>query len=197
MNNYSIIVGYKINNEERFLNTENRTDEWQDDVYKFSKDVLLKYNLKRVIDFGCGSAFKLIKYFKNYEIIGYDLESTVTFLKSKYPDYVWVVSDFNSKHEDYCDLLICADVIEHVTNPLDVIDYIIKLNPKHIVISTPNRDDLVKKRGVSNLGPPVNKHHIREWGFNEFNNFISEYFEILSHFKIESECGQVIHCKLK
>jgi 2-polyprenyl-3-methyl-5-hydroxy-6-metoxy-1,4-benzoquinol methylase len=95
------------------------------------------------------------------------------------------------------DLVICADVIEHVKNPDELIHFIIKMDPEHIVISTPDRDLLHEKLGRSQTGPPGNTHHIREWSFDEFENYISRNFNIIRHEKIRKEYGQVIYCKLK
>lgn len=194
--NFYIRNDYQIREKNDFLDTSGRSDEYQNDVYLLAKNIVENHDIKKIADVGCGSAFKLIKYFKDYEIIGYDLEPTIQQLTNKYPENEWVVSDFTSVPKTV-DLVICADVIEHVDNPNDLIHFIKKMKPKHIVISTPDRDILHEKLGRSHLGPPVNKHHIREWSYNEFKAYVGYFFEIITHEKIHKEYGQVIHCKIK
>jgi len=193
---YNIHKNYTPRKKVSFLNTEKRTDEYQDDVYKKAFEIAEKENYKKILDFGCSSGYKLIKYFNDYITKGYDLKDTVDFLKKTQPDKNWCVSDFSKPiiNEDF-DLMICADVIEHIENPNDLIDWILKSNIKKIIISTPDRDLLVKDRKHSNDGPPINKHHFREWSFDEFHDYMSRYFNILEHFSVKDECGQIIVCE--
>ena len=136
------------------------------------------------------------KYFDNYYIVGYDLLPTIEFLKQKYPKNKWIVSDFNSSPEEV-DLVICADVIEHVENPDALLFFIKKMKPKDIIISTPDRNLLHDMLGRSHLGPPLNKHHIREWSFEEFEKYIGHFFNIQEHKNFYTEYNQTIYCKLK
>ena len=43
-------------------------------------------------------------------------------------------------------------------------------------MSTPDRDTLSKS---SQVGPPKNKAHYREWNGDEFREYISEHFEVI------------------
>lgn len=194
--NYCIRKDYIIRENNDFLDTSGRSDEYQKKVYLFALDVVNKYNIKNIADVGCGSGYKLMKYFNNYNIIGYDLEPTINILKNKYPNNEWIVSNFNNKPKEV-DMVICADVIEHVNDPDELITFIKKMKPKHLIISTPDRDLLTVKLNRSNIGPPANKHHIREWTFNEFSNYIGQYFNVTSHLNIENEYGQLIYCKME
>ena len=167
-------------------------DKYQNDVYLFALDVMKKNKLTKISDIGCGLAYKFLKYFSNYNLIGYEIEPILTSLKQKYPKNKWVLSDFNST-PDFTDLVICADVIEHVDDPDELMEFIKKMRPKHLIISTPDRNILHKKHNRPLQGPPASKYHIREWTFEEFNEYISQHFKVISHKKNNSECGQVIH----
>lgn len=194
---FCITNGYIERDDNEFHDASERTDEFQDKVYSFADRLFNDNSYKSVADVGCGSAFKLNKYFKISEYkVGYDLEPTVSILKNRYPDGNWLVSDFDSNPLKV-DLVVCADVIEHVTDPNKLLVFIEKMRPKSIVISTPDRDLLHEKLGRSYYGPPKNKHHIREWAFEEFYNYISGFFKVLDHFKIDREFNQVINCVLK
>lgn len=195
-NNYFIREDYIIRDKIKFLDTSNKTDEYQDDVYKFASEITNKFVVHTIGDVGCGSAYKLKKYFKDYHTTGYDLEPTISFLKRKYPSNIWKISDFNSIPENF-DMVICADVIEHVLNPDELLLWIKKMNAKHIIISTPDRNQLVNKLGRSPVGPPGNSYHIREWTAEEFHNYIQYFFDVIEQRFIESEYGQMIYCKPK
>ena len=60
------------------------TDGFQDDVYNYAKTLVNEYNLITIGDIGCGSGYKLIKYFGDktkYKTIGLEIEPTLSFLK--------------------------------------------------------------------------------------------------------------------
>lgn len=198
MKNYCIIKGYQPNDahEIKSIDASKRSDKHQIKIYELAKQIAEINSLNKIADVGCGTGFKLKKYFNKNDIIGYDITSNVMWLIKKYPNNLWIVSDFNSTPA-IADLVICADVIEHVNNPDELINFIIKMNPKHVIISTPDRDQLRDKYDRPYLGPPKNKHHFREWSFSEFDDYISVYFDIIQHNKIEKECSQFIHCKIK
>lgn len=184
---YFIKQNYTHRDSEIYFNDTNLKDEWQDDVYKTAKRYFSDNNLSSVIDLGCGSGYKLIKYFDEEKTLGIDLPQTVEWLRKKYPDKNWC--DKYTEVKTGYDLLICSDVIEHVLDPDIILDLIENSNPKFIVISTPDRD-----HGLNADGPPENLHHIREWNYQEFKNYISSRFEIIEHLNF-SENTQCVVCK--
>ena len=155
-----------------------------------------QYNLTDIADIGCGSGYKLIKYFDSYNTIGYEIEPTLTFLKKKYPHKSWQESRLGSCPENQtADLIICADVIEHLLNPDELLNFINRFSFKFLVISTPDRDKLpeIQQSCQSQNGPPVNLAHVREWSFSEFRTYVNQYFDVIEHFHTQQEWwGQVI-----
>ena len=163
-------------------------DEYQRQVYIYGKKQMEGNGYSSVLDIGCGSAFKLIKYFKQYKVCGIEIEPTYTWLKTTYPEFHFYTPDHTIEEE--IDLIVCSDVIEHVENPDDFINNIKKRKFKKIIFSTPERDC---SRGKYDMGPPKNGHHFREWTFTEFNNFMCKHFRIEDHVLIdEGECTQLI-----
>jgi len=69
--------------------------------------------------------------------------------------------------------------------------YIKQIDFETLVISTPDRDEVVRQQGARPNGPPMNPYHIREWDFSEFERYISNHFKILEHSSAE-RMGQVI-----
>ena len=197
VNNYFIKPEYTI--RENFIHyddTEN-TDKFQDDIYNYAKTLVTNNKLKTIADVGCGSGYKLIKYFGDkfmYKTIGLEIEPSLSFLKEKYPLYQWEFSDFNSIAPiTNVDIIICSDVIEHLINPDLLLKWLSTINSKYLVISTPDREgesDIM--RDISHLddaesnraGPPSNPAHIREWGIDEFKMYLQQYFKVVHHNKL-------------
>src|SRR5690348_7644305 len=63
--NYFIHAGYRHRSEAIYYDDRANTDEWQREVYRFAREVFDKNCLKTVCDLGCGSAFKLLRYFRD------------------------------------------------------------------------------------------------------------------------------------
>ncbi len=153
-------------------------DEWQKEVYEYALNFAEKMQLKTVLDYGCGSAYKLLKYFKNYDFVGVEVDPALSWLKETYPEHKWLSPDELIENKTECDLIICADVIEHIPDPDLLVRRLKELSSKYTIISTPDRDLMSK---YMQLGPPSNPSHCREWGFEEFENYIRKNFEVIDH----------------
>ncbi len=186
--NFYIHDGYNHRSEFYHFDDTKLADEWQDEVYKHARGMAFFHDCKSVFDIGCGSGFKLVKYFSNLNAVGAEREPTLSFLRSKYPSRTWVESDF-SKVPGNIDMVLCADVIEHLLNPNELLEYVQRINPKWLVISTP--DQLLRK-SEGREGPPRNCCPIREWNMQEFYRYLSDYFFVVQHF-ISNE-GQATQC---
>jgi Methyltransferase domain len=175
MDRYCIKDGYTPRLRNRFFDDTPLTDEWQKEVYLKAREIADQNALRSVLDVGTGSAFKLLQYFGHLETLGMDLPRTVAWLRKKYPHRNW--TDRFEPRTGF-DLLICADVIEHIPDPDQVLNLIEQCRPRFAVISTPDRTLLT--RGLN--GPPGNKAHVREWAFTEFAQYIGRRFVVLEHF---------------
>lgn len=176
--NYKIKKGYIHKTTYNYFDDTANTDTWQLEVYTKAREYAEKENLKSIIDFGCGSAYKLIKYFKEYETTGIDVSPTYEFLKEKYPNANWLkFGDFDMNSLS-ADIVICSDVIEHVLDPDELLNNIKKIkNVKYIFISTPDRNLVPTEK----FGPPFNPSHIREWTFEELEAYSATHFDIIEH----------------
>ncbi len=193
---YDIKKGYKHRSKYRYYDNTPCEDHYQKEVYEEAKQFSINNNFKKIVDIGCGSAYKLMSYFSEYDTIGIDVAETYQFLENKYPNKKWLSTDNVDYSSLDADIVICADVIEHLLDPMELIQNIKKIkNFKYLFISTPERNIL---NGCYHYGPPKNYHHIREWSGWEFNNFISKHFEIISH-KVSNykQCTQLIVCTKK
>jgi SAM-dependent methyltransferase len=180
---------------------------FQASVYEFAKEAIKENGLRSVLDIGCGLGTKLVEiiYPVCKDIVGIDTAHHIRQCQRKYPVGQWLVDDIEnpgSSLKKSFDLIISADVIEHLVDPDKLLAYFKRFSNKNtlIIISTPERDRLRN----NSFGPPLNKAHIREWNKLELENYLkSRGFIILEHFLVESqknandESCQIVFCKNK
>lgn len=171
---YCIMPGYHERVSVPHFDDTQLQDEWQREVYERALAIFEEEKFETMIDIGCGSGWKLLKFFGQYSTIGVEVEPTLSFLKKTYHDRLWAAPGEVMANMD---MVVCSDVIEHVQDPDSIIKEIKSHNPKLVVISTPDRD-LVK--GAPSIGPPLNRHHIREWNRKEFLEYIGQHFKVVS-----------------
>jgi SAM-dependent methyltransferase len=204
--NYFIKEGYISRDSYNHFDDTILKDEYQNEVYFAAYELAKEHQVERIADIGCGSGYKLLKYFGDLETTGFEIEPTLSILRQMYPFNQWSLSDFSRQLKGpgaHYDMIICSDVIEHVVNPDDLLNWINnQFVFDYLVISTPDRDELVHVwkdplyQPQTQSGPPVNWAHVREWSFSEFEKYISQYFEIVSHFHCKGEFyDQVIIAK--
>jgi hypothetical protein len=190
--NYFIHDGYHHRDATRYFDdTSAKVGEWQVEVYRFAREIADRDALTNVCDVGCGSARKLLRYFSDLTTVGVDVAETCTWLRRRHPDRLWIEEGPDARPPFPVDLVICADVIEHVLNPDSLLSYIAELSPRQIVISTPERNLL--RRGTHN-GPPSNPSHVREWNFTEWEAYLRAFFDVREHFI--SNASQATQCAL-
>jgi len=204
--NYFIKNNYTSRYECIHYDDTNNTDEFQNDVYNYALNIVEMNNLITIADVGCGSGYKLIKYFGDktkYRTIGLEIEPTLSFLRNKYPNYQWESSDlYKPPVIDTIDMIICSDVIEHLSNPDILLNWLSSINFKYLVISTPDREgqsDIMKEISFlddaesNRIGPPSNPAHMREWSINEYKMYLQQYFNVIYHGKLAFEARGKIY----
>ena len=160
---------------------------YQYPVYMSAKRVISRGGIQHVIDVGCGVATKLEMLhgvFPGVEFTGIDQPSTIEFCRRRYPFGRWVADDLECPDGDLLalkgDLVICADVIEHLGDPDILLEYLkARARPGGVILlSTPERDAL---RGPSCNSSP-NKFHVREWNQSELRTYLQAAgFSVIWH----------------
>jgi SAM-dependent methyltransferase len=129
----------------------------------------------RIIDVGCGRAQKLIKLHPEFSIVGIDHGPNIEYCR-RYTFGTWIECDV--ERESLADLpaqgsvVVCADVIEHLVNPvllLQSLRTLLERGAGAVLLSTPERDLL---RGRDHFGPPPNPCHVREWNTAELRKLL-------------------------
>lgn len=159
--------------------------EWQRAVYQFARDYARRHHFRSVVDFGCGSGFKLMRYFSGFQTIGVELEPCLTFLRETYPDRDWR----EGPGIPPADILVCADVIEHMRDPVSFLQQLACAPIRAAILSTPALEILAERGQSPRLGPPNNRCHVNEWTTLEFGDFIAMHMTVTHHIVVSARQG--------
>lgn len=150
------------------------------------KRLIKKFPIK-IIDFGCGDGVQLntikkaLNKEKNVELYGIDLSNeALSVAKKKTGGHFINSSVYEVPFQDESfDISISSDVIEHVNNPLAMIEEIRRVTKPDgiIIIGTP----------IKYTEKPLDSMHVKEYFQEEFKSlFLKEKFEILSYTETHS-----------
>ncbi len=130
----------------------------------------------KILDVGCGDAV-LLYYINqrnrnyNLQLFGIDNSKDALYIaKEKNPNGTFKIADiYELPFEDnYFDLIISTDVIEHITNPMKMLSEIKRVGKKDsmILIGTP----------IRYREKPMAKTHYHEFFPEEFKTLLNEFF---------------------
>lgn len=192
---FFIKAGYHHATGAEQLDARLSTDEWQKEVYEIAARLASENSFHQILDVGCGSGYKLVHQLGHLDTTGIEVDPTYSWLKQKYPDRNWLLFDSVVPGDLKTDLVICADVIEHLPNPDDLLDFLSDIDFRMAIISTPERDAVASRM---DFGPPENTAHYREWNAVEFKNYLRTRFAVKEQQIIQSKSvTQVVICQKK
>lgn len=148
---------------------------YQFHIYRWAARIVRRAQMQRVLDIGCGVATKLEQHLvpTGAALVGIDQHSAIAKCHDLGRTGTFHAVDLErpvfDPNEPF-DLIICADVIEHLVNPDPMLDLIQRcLAPGGLVLfSTPDR---ARERG-RNCRASQKPEHVREWERHEFNSFL-------------------------
>ena len=143
--------------------------QYQLHTYKVAEEIAKNMVNPTAIDFGCGFAKKLVEIVEPLcrSVVGVDKKQIIDDCKRAYPESKtkWGVADLENSIEN-CgkfDLVICADVLEHLSHPEALVHTIANHlnNDGYAVISTPD---------VRTIAPGIkmNPEHKQFWDESQF-----------------------------
>ncbi len=165
---FCIKPGYRSRSTpEYFADTlaETRGIVYQPDVYLLARHLGKHFGCSHVIDIGCGHAEKLVALRPDFVTLGIDYRANIDCCRTRYPESRWLECDLEQDavlplETDLVRqaVVVCADVIEHLVNPLPLLRNLrLLLDQAPVaVLSTPDRELL---HGTAHLGPPPNPYH--------------------------------------
>ncbi|WP_339742009.1 class I SAM-dependent methyltransferase [uncultured Rubinisphaera sp.] len=192
--NFCIKQGYIINSDACTYEEDDSHEYWtaqrqslaseyQYDVYVECAKWLLNHPSKSILEIGCGPAVKTAEFLVPFskQIVLIDQPSIREIATKNVPESEFYSVNLESPDftsEIKFDLIMCADVIEHLHNPDPCLELIYEhLSDQGVVfLSTPERD----VRYYPGCNSSQHPAHIREWNQPEFSTYIeSRRFDIL------------------
>jgi predicted TPR repeat methyltransferase len=164
-------------------------------VYTAARRIAQDIGARVVVDIGCGPATKLVRLFdEGFELYGIDQPPAIELCRSMGIPGRYLSEDLENpttaikEFVEAADLVICADVIEHLGDPTALLRYVQGLvnDDSRVVFSTPDRDALAGPQSTR----PSNSAHVREWSFTEFRSYLEQ-----SGFRVEKHARQ-LPCRL-
>lgn len=152
---------------------------WQWHVYAWGARLVRSRSLRSVLDVGCGPATKLAALIAPVcdDIEGIDQPSAVAAAEQLGRPGRFRAVDLDAPHTDNrspaprtYDLIICADVLEHLLDPDPALRFIGSLchAGSLVLLSTPDRDRLRGRRCMR----CEKIEHVREWSAAEFAQYL-------------------------
>ena len=166
-------------------------------MYAYARQLAQSCGYKRILDVGCGTGRRIAKYFYDFETVGYDVTRIINFANQYYPTRLWRVCDFQQPVLEEFDLVICINLIHHLHQPNDLMQWLSQIKCKKILLSTCDREEFERMRMRLDLGPPRSEYNFREWSFSELAQYVGRWFKIEQQFYSKPKFNQIIVCTAK
>ena len=150
-------------------------------VYRFAASLAARHQLTDIVDVGCGSGGKAVRFLSGggRRVLGVDQSSAVA-LAPRVNGVEWLAADLGDSsmwealRASGPQLAVCADVIEHLDHPHDLLSGLAHaLGPGgRLVLSTPNRS---RGEVARPFGPPPNPRHAVEWTPDEIHALLAAH----------------------
>ena len=142
---------------------------------------------RSVLEIGVGEGFLsgyLAERYPAVEFSGVDLnEQDLELLAKKFPRikrYCANIYDLSALPGGY-DLIICAEVLEHVDEPERALEQIVKLTPQRVILTVPHEpwfmlSNLAMGKNITRLGNDI--EHVNHFTVGSFRKLLSHKFEL-------------------
>lgn len=200
--NFFIKQGYVFNQAAKTLDTGPADQYWtserieyaaryQHHVYLLAARIATRRHYRVGMDLGCGPGTKAARILQESlaEIILVDQPSSAALAESSLPGARFIGTNLERCEvvlEEPVDLIVCADVVEHLFDPMPCIRFARdSLKASGLaVFSTPERDIL---RGADCMMSP-HSAHVREWNTGEFRALLEHSgFRIVGHLTLPGQ----------
>lgn len=173
-------------NPSRELNFDSLGKGWQAGVYRRAASL----GFPTLVDVGAGSDCR--EGYGFARVIGVDLDYVRPFRTSG----EFVASNLDGEAPaivpDARSVVVCADVVEHLIDPLPLLRWLAECPAGAVAVSTPDRSRLSAK---VQAGPPANLAHCQEWSAQEFDAMLESVgFRVGERFWCRPNEGRPENC---
>jgi 2-polyprenyl-3-methyl-5-hydroxy-6-metoxy-1,4-benzoquinol methylase len=143
-----------------------------------------------VLEIGCGEGFligRLSERLAPVPFVGVDANAAdLSGLRAKFPQVethegsAYDLGFLRSSRR--FDLVMCCEVLEHLSDPGKALDEMLSLEPKHVVLSVPHEpwfmlSNLARLKNVRRFGN--DEEHVNHWGRKSFRRFLEPRFHVM------------------
>jgi 2-polyprenyl-3-methyl-5-hydroxy-6-metoxy-1,4-benzoquinol methylase len=158
-------------------------------VSSFHSLVLEAMPIASVLEVGCGEGFLsgyLSEKLPDVSFTGVDLNAgDVAGCKEKFPRieaHEGSAYDLSFLGDTTFDLVVCAEVLEHLDTPDVALDQILARKPKRVILTVPNEPlfmaaNLVRGKNITRLGNDI--EHINHYNPRSFRRLLESRFDVL------------------
>lgn len=142
--------------------------------------------VERVLEVGCGEGFLsgyLSERFPAISFSGIDLsDGDVGRLRAEFPRIeAHVGSAYDLSALGDFDLVICAEVLEHLDTPERALDQMLARHPKHLIVTVPHEpwfmlSNLARGKNVTRFGN--DEEHVNHWGKRSFRRMLESRLRV-------------------
>jgi ubiquinone/menaquinone biosynthesis C-methylase UbiE len=152
-----------------------------DNFYKELFRMVGKKKIESVLDAGSGEGITLRKFKdkkigKKHEGIEY-MDEAIQIGKKVNPDIVIKKGDINKLPyaDNSFDLVLCNEVLEHLENPQNALNELMRVSKKYLILSVPNEpwftfQRIARGKNVFRLG--AHPEHLQHWTHGGFIKFL-------------------------
>lgn len=149
---------------------------------------MLPKNVESLLEVGCGPGYSTEKIAEKYSLAQYcasDIDADLIELARQRNPGVQFSKEsvYNINHRDGSfDLVICLEVLEHLTEPEKAVKEIMRVTNKYALLSVPNEPmwrllNLARFKYLKELGNTPG--HINHWSSNSFIKFLRSEMDVL------------------
>jgi 2-polyprenyl-3-methyl-5-hydroxy-6-metoxy-1,4-benzoquinol methylase len=156
-----------------------------DNLFKPLNPYINTLTTGKVLDVGCAYGFLLQRFPSSFKKFGIDVsEYAITVAKKRLPSETFIAlgaEDTLPFPEETFDMVICNDVLEHLMNPANALENIMKVLKKDgiLYITTPNMN-LIRKKIFHYADKK--EHHVSLFSHKDMLNLLQKIgFRIIQH----------------
>lgn len=150
-------------------------------------DLVAASGANAILDVGCGEGFtidRLISVNSHLPIRGLDYDYPALLrAKKKHPQILLQMGDIRRLPfaADSFELVLCLEVLEHLSDPLPALEELRRVSSRHCLISVPNEpffrlSNFLRGKNIRAWGN--DPEHLHNWTAGQFIRMVGDHFQV-------------------